>query len=183
MSVVAGRYARALADAVFDQKADQKLDALKTAATLQEIEAMVEASHELRVVWDNPSVSAEQKHAVLDAIAAKTKLPKLLRNFIAVLIDHRRVPQLREIVREFQAEINDRLGLADAEVTTARELKPNERKQLEQKVATVVGKTIRARYSTDAAVLGGAVIRVGSTIYDGSVRGQLQKLKEQLTNS
>jgi F-type H+-transporting ATPase subunit delta len=178
MSVVTGRYARALADAIFDQKAD----ALKTAAALQEIEALVDASQELRVVWDNPSVSADQKRAVLDAIAARTKLPKLLRNFMAVLIDHRRVPQLKEIVREFEAEINDRLGLADAEITTARELKPAERKQLEQKVAVVVGKTIRARYTTDAAVLGGAVIRVGSTIYDGSVKGQLQKLREALSS-
>jgi F-type H+-transporting ATPase subunit delta len=178
MSVVTGRYARALADAIFD---DQKADALKTAAALQEIEALVDSSHELQVVWDNPSVSAEQKLAVLDALAAKIKLPKLLRNFMAVLIDHRRVPQLKEIVREFQAEINDRLGLADAEVTTARELKPGERKQLEQKIGAVVGKTIRARYTTDAAVLGGAVIRVGSTIYDGSVRGQLQRLKEALS--
>src|SRR5260370_32050113 len=86
MSVVTGRYARALADAVFDQKQD----ALKTAAALRDLEALLKSSHELRVVWDNPSVSAEQKRAVLDAIAAKAKLPKLLRNFVAVLIDHRR---------------------------------------------------------------------------------------------
>jgi len=177
MSVVTGRYARALADAVFNQK----VDALKTAAALHGLEALLESSHELRVVWDNPSVSAEQKRAVLDAIAAKAKLPKLLRNFVAVLIDHRRVVQLREIVREFEAEINERLGLAEAEVTTARELSASERKRLEKRVSEVVGKTVKASYVTDAAMLGGAVIRVGSTIYDGSVRSQLQKLKEALS--
>ena len=125
MSVVTGRYARALADAVFNQK----VDALKTAAALHGLEALLESSHELRVVWDNPSVSAEQKRAVLDAIAAKAKLPKLLRNFVAVLIDHRRVMQLREIVREFEAEINERLDLAEAEVTTARELSASDWKR------------------------------------------------------
>jgi F-type H+-transporting ATPase subunit delta len=178
MSVVAGRYARALTDAIFDQK----LDALKTAASLRELKELLDSSHELRVVWENPSVSHEQKHAVLDAIVQKTKLPKLLRNFMAVLIDHRRVGQLGEIVREFEAEINDRLGLAEAEITTARELGANERKRLEKKIAEVVGKTIKANYATDAKVLGGAVVRVGSTIYDGSVRGQLQKLKEALSS-
>jgi F-type H+-transporting ATPase subunit delta len=177
MSVVTGRYARALADAVFDQK----LDAPKTAKALREIEALLNSSPELRVVWENPSVSPEQKRAVLDAIAAKAKLPKVLRNFMAVLIDHRRIEQLAEIAAEFEAEINDRLGLAEAEITSARELAANERKQLEKKVAEVVGKTIKARYITDSNVLGGAVIRVGSTIYDGSVRGQLQKLKEALS--
>ncbi len=145
MSVVTGRYARALADAVFDQKQD----ALKTAAALRDLEALLKSSHELRVVWDNPSVSAEQKRAVLDAIAAKAKLPKLLRNFVAVLIDHRRVMQLREIVREFEAEINERLGLAEAEVITARELSASERKRLEKRVSEVVGKTVKASYATD----------------------------------
>jgi len=99
-----------------------------------------------------------------------------------VLIDHRRIEQLAKIAGEFETEINDRLGLAEAEVTSARELGANERKQLEKKVAEVVGKTIKARYITDANVLGGAVIRVGSTIYDGSVRGQLQKLREALSS-
>ncbi|HZR27547.1 MAG TPA: ATP synthase F1 subunit delta [Terriglobales bacterium] len=177
MSVVTGRYARALADAVFDQK----LDALKIAAGLRDIEALLVSSAELRIVWENPSVSPEQKRAVLDAIAAKAKLPTVLRNFMAVLIDHRRIEQLGEMAGEFEAEINERLGLAEAEVTSARELGANERKQLEKKVAEVVGKTIKARYITDANVLGGAVIRVGSTIYDGSVRGQLQKLRETLS--
>src|SRR5260370_40139703 len=83
MSVVAVRYARALADAIFDQK----LDALKTAAALHELKELLDSSHELRVVWENPSVSHEQKHGVLDAIVQKTKLPKLLRNFMAGLSD------------------------------------------------------------------------------------------------
>lgn len=177
MSVVTRRYARALADAVFENK----LDALKIAATLDDLEALLVSSQELRVVWQNPAVSAEQKRAVLDAIARKMNLPKLVRNFMAVLIDHRRVSQLAEITREFEAEVNDRMGLAEAEITTARVLATSERKQVEKKIAQVVGKTIKARYNIDANVLGGAVIRVGSTVYDGSVRGQLQRLKEALS--
>lgn len=178
MSVVAGRYARALADAIFDQKQD----ALKTAAALGDMKQLLDTSHELRIVWENPAVSPAQKHAVLDAIVHKIKLPKLLRNFMAVLIDHRRVAQLPEILREFEAEINDRLGLAEADITTARVLGASERKQLEKKIAELVGKTIKANYATDTKVLGGVVIRVGSTIYDGSVRGQLERLKEALSS-
>ena len=178
MSVVTRRYARALADAVFENK----LDALKIAATLDDMQALLVSSHDLRVVWENPAVSAEQKRAVLDAIARKINLPKLVRNFMAVLIDHRRVSQLAEIVREFEAEVNDRLGLAEAEITTARVLATSERKQVEKRIAEVVGKSIKARYNIDANVLGGAVVRVGSTVYDGSVRGQLQRLKEALSS-
>ena len=177
MSVVTRRYARALADAVFDNK----LDANKIAGTLDDLEALLVSSQELRVVWENPAVAAEQKRAVLDAIARKMSLPKLVRNFMAVLIDHRRVSQLGQIAREFGAEMNDRLGLAEAEITTARVLSTSERKQMEKKVAEVIGKNIKARYNIDANVLGGAVIRVGSTVFDGSVRGQLQRLKEALS--
>jgi len=104
-----------------------------------------------------------------------------LRNFIAVLIDHRRVAALPEIARQFELELNERLGLADAEVTSARELSEAEKHALEVRVGQVTGKKIRARYITDSKVLGGAVVKVGSTIYDGSIRGQLEKLKEALS--
>ena len=94
---------------------------------------------------------------------------------------HRRVAALPEIARQFGLELNERLGLADAEVTSTRELSDAEKHALEARVGQVTGKKIRARYMTDSKVLGGAVVKVGSTIYDGSIRGQLQKLKEALS--
>jgi F-type H+-transporting ATPase subunit delta len=176
MSAVASRYARAFADLLFEQRAD----AAKISEQLQSIVAMAEQSQPLREVWENPSVPAEQKRAVLDALARKAGTPKLLRNFVAVILDHHRSAQLPEIARQFQEELNQRLGLAEAEVTSARELTIQERKRLETQIKAVTGKSVKASYSTDANLLGGALVRVGSTVYDGSVRGQLEKLKEQL---
>jgi len=174
MSAITSRYARAFADVVFEQ------EPAKIAEELVSLQALIASSSALREVWENPAISSVQKRAVLDSIAAKTGMAKPLRNFIAVLIDHGRIPQLEEITRQFQAEINQRLGVENAEVTSVRELAPAERQQLEKKIAAATGKKIKARYATDPELLGGVMVRVGSTIYDGSVRGQLQKLKEEL---
>ena len=176
MAAITRRYARALADIVFERK----MDAQKTAAELRGLVALVEESQPLRDVWENPAVSPEQKLGVLDAIAKKMGAEPVIRNFMAVVIDHRRVSQLEEIARQFEAEVNQRLGMTDAEITTVRDLSSDERNQMESKIAAMTGKTVKAIYNTDAGVLGGAIIRVGSTIYDGSVRGQLQKLRQQL---
>jgi len=173
---VFSRYARAFADVVVERK----LDPRKVEDELAAFVRIVESVPDLRTVWESPSVDARQKHAVLDKIVARIAGSRLLRNFIAVLIDHRRMAALPEIARQFELELNERLGLADAEVTSARELSDSEKRALEARVGQVTGKKVRARYKTDAKVLGGAVVKVGSTIYDGSIRGQLEKLKQEL---
>jgi len=174
---VFSRYARAFADVVIEKK----LDPRKVEDELGAFVKVVESVPVLRMVWENPSVDARQKHAVLDKIVAHIGGSRMLRNFIAVLIDHRRVAALPEIARQFEIDLNERLGLADAEVTSARELSDAEKRALEARVGEVTGKKVRARYSTDTRVLGGAVVKVGSTIYDGSVRGQLERLKQELS--
>lgn len=176
MAAITSRYARAFAEVVFEKK----MDALKAAEALRGMVALVESNPELKTIWENPSVPAEQKRAVLDAITRKIDSPAPLRNFIAVIIDHERVAQLGEIAQQFEAEINQRLNRAEAEITSARELIPEERREMEGKIASVTGKSVKAKYEIDPKLLGGAIIRVGSTVYDGSVRGQLQKLKEEL---
>jgi F-type H+-transporting ATPase subunit delta len=120
---------------------------------------------------------------VLDAIAQRAGISRPVRNFIAVLIDKRRTRFLAEIVAQFAQELNQRLGFADAQITTARELGVTERTALEQDLTRVTGKTVRARYEQDPAILGGAIARVGSTVYDGSVKGQLERLRQQLASS
>jgi F-type H+-transporting ATPase subunit delta len=104
-----------------------------------------------------------------------------IRNFVAVLISNRRIHAFDEIAQESMAQVNDRLGIADAEIVSSRDLAAEERRKLETEVAKVTGKTLRVSYSIDPKVLGGAMVKVGSTIYDGSIRGQLQRIKEQLT--
>ena len=179
MSAVYSRYARALTDVVFDMK----LDASRTVEQVNLLVAAFEGSPELRRVWESPAIPADQKRALLDSIAARTQVSKPVRNFVAVLIDHHRVAALPQIAKQFESELLQRLGMADVHVTSSRELSGDERSQLEMEIERMTGKKVRARYTTDRSLLGGAVVKMGSTVYDGSVRGQLQKIKEQLTAS
>ena len=177
MAAVNIRYARAFADVVSSLK-------LNGASVLQEVntlQSVLDSSEELQRVWENPAITAEQKQRILDALVSRLGLSKPVRNFAAVLIDHRRVGQLRAIARLFERELNHRMGLQEAEVTSARDLGEDERRALEQQIERMTGKRVRARYGIDRGLLGGAVVRLGSTVYDGSVRGQLQKMKEQLS--
>ncbi|HUR36338.1 MAG TPA: ATP synthase F1 subunit delta [Terriglobales bacterium] len=176
MAAVSSRYARAMADVVVTNK----LDAGKTTVDLEQMSETLNASADLRNIWESPSVPSPQKLKLLDAVGAQAGVSKQVRNFLAVLIDQRRIGLLVEITALLKAELNERMGFAEAQVTSARELSADERATLEAEVAKATGKTIRAKYSQDAQVLGGAVVRVGSTIYDGSVRGKLKKIKQQM---
>ena len=179
MSVIASRYARAFADVVFTMK----LDPNTTMSEVRSMQQLVQDNIELRRVWEDPSIPAEQKRAVLDGLVQKLGSSRQVRNFFAVLIDHRRVSQLDDIVAEFQHEINDRLGFAEAEIYTARALSDPEKRELENKITELTGKRIQAKYVIDTKLLGGAVVQLGSTIYDGSVHGQLQRLREELASA
>jgi len=176
MAAVTARYARAFADVVFEQK----LDAQKIEAEVRETESAIAESPALRHTWDNPAVPNPSKYKVLDAIIAAIGGSRITRNFIALLIERRRIRALSEIRAQFEAELNERLGIAYAGVTSVRALGDDEKRALESQIAKVTGKKIRASYATDKSVLGGTVVKVGSTVYDGSVRGQLQRLKQQL---
>jgi F-type H+-transporting ATPase subunit delta len=177
MAAVLARYARAFADVAVKHK----LNPEKIVAEMAEVAALVDGSRELRNVLANPAVSREQKHALLDAIVKRMGASKLLRNFLAILIDHRRIANIGEIVEQFKQELDRRMGIADARVSSARALSAAERKSLENQLSEITGKTVRATYVEVAALLGGVTVRVGSTIYDGSVHGQLQRLREQIS--
>jgi F-type H+-transporting ATPase subunit delta len=178
MASVTNVYARAFADVVLGNR----LDAQKVLQEARLLSAMVADNRELRQVWEAPSISAEQKRGVLDAIVAQYGISKPVRNFVAVLIDHRRVHFLTSVVEQFEKELNARLGFAEADITIAHDLAEDERRNLEQQVEKVTGKRVLARYSKDPSILGGAIVRVGSTIYDGSVQGQLERIKEAMTS-
>ena len=178
MASVPNTYARAFADAVLDGH----LDPQKTLEEAQALAALVAESKDLREVWETPSITAEQKRAVLDAIVAREGISRIVRNFVAVLIDHRRTNFLAAIVQQFELELDRRMGFEEVEITSARELNDGERRTLEGKVADLTGKKVRARYQRDPDLLGGAVVKVGSTIYDGSVSGQLERIREALSS-
>jgi len=176
MASVNSLYARAFADVVIAHK----LNPAQSITQLEEISEMIKSSSDLRVVWENPTVPMSQKLKLLDAIAGQGGLPKQARNFIGVLIEKHRLKVLPEITAQIKVELNERLGIAEAEISSARDLALDERTALESQLAKTTGKKVQARYARNPSLLGGALVRIGSTIYDGSVRGQLQAIKEQI---
>ena len=176
MAAVSSRYARALVEVVLEQK----LDANIAREQLNSFAEAVRESRDLRRVWESPAVPAEQKRAVLDCIVGQMNAFKAVRNFIAVIIDHRRIPMLDEIARQFAVELDVQLGFVEAEISSARQLSTEEKRGLESQVERLTGKKVRARYASDPGLLGGVMVRVGSTIYDGSIRGQLERMKQEL---
>jgi F-type H+-transporting ATPase subunit delta len=175
INAVARRYASALADVALEQKSADRAKA--------DLGAFVEAffpSSDLRNALDSPAVGRDVKQRVLEEIAKRMNLEPAVRNFIYLVVDHHRAESLRDIQQAFQEELNARLGIAEAEVTSARALNVDEKQQLTAALERRTGKKIEARFSEDKALLGGAVVRVGSTVYDGSVRKQLARMREQL---
>jgi F-type H+-transporting ATPase subunit delta len=178
MASVASTYARAFADVVLSAH----LDASRAVGGLREIAKLLDENALLKRVWENPAVPADQKRNLLDAVVQREGIDKPVRNLIAVLIDHRRVPFLPRIIEQLEKELDARLGFAEAQISSVRELGDAERRALEAQVAKTTGKKVRAQYALDSSLLGGAVVRVGSTIYDGSVKGQLEKIREAITS-
>src|SRR5271157_4557987 len=177
MASVASTYSRAFADVVLGSH----LDADRCVAELRTIAGLLAESSDLRRVWENPAIPADQKRRVLDVIAERDKISTQVRNLVAVLIDHRRIHFLDSIILQLGKELDARLGFAEAEITSARLLGDAEKREFEAQVGKLTGKKVRARYGQDASLLGGAVVRVGSTIYDGSVKGQLERIREEIS--
>lgn len=178
MASVASTYARAFAEVVLDAH----LDVQRAVGGLQRIAGLLAESTELRRVWENPAVPAEQKRRLLDAIVHREGIERHTRNLIAILIDHRRTAYLERIRQQLEKELDARLGLAEAHITSARELGDAEKRTLEGQIAKITGKKVRAHFRLDASLLGGAMVRIGSTIYDGSVKGQLERIKEAISS-
>jgi F-type H+-transporting ATPase subunit delta len=175
IGAVALRYAAALADVALEQKAADRVKDDLAAFT----EAFSSAA-DLRIFLESPAAAREAKSKVIETIAARMELAPAVRNFVQVLVDHGRMEMLPEIQQAFHGELNNRLGIAEAEVVSARELSAAEKQRLTVALERRTGKKIEARFRGDASLVGGTVVRVGSTVYDGSVREQLTRLREQL---
>ena len=169
------QYANALADVALAQGAADS--ALKQ---LGDFAAAFEGSSELRNFLTSPAVLREAKHGVIAKIAARVGAGKMIRNFLFVIADHQRTHILPEIVAAFQDVVRQRQGIAEAEISSAVELSAVQKKRFAQTLERLTGKKIEAKYSLDPTLLGGAVVRVGDTIYDGSVRNSLDEMRARL---
>jgi len=177
MAIVDSRYARAFAAVV----EDQKLDIVAAQGQLKDFADTLEGSVELREVLENPSIPEPQKMKVLDAIAGRIGMSKTARNLIAVMISHQRLNEVHEVLASYAGVADAERSITEAEIVSARPLDAANRKLLEEQVSKLSGgQQVRATYSEDAGLLGGAVIKIGSTVYDGSVRAQLQQLKQRM---
>lgn len=179
MSAIGLRYAQAFAAVV----ASQKLDPLATRQQLADFSDTLAESQALREVLSNPAIPSDQKLRVLDAIASRLGLFPQVRNFLAVIMDHQRMNMLNEILDEYHGLADEQAGLAEAEITTAHPLNSADRAELEAQVSRLAGGRVNATYREDASLLGGAVVRIGSTVYDGSIRAQLQGLRQKLISA
>jgi F-type H+-transporting ATPase subunit delta len=178
LTAVATRYANALADVV--TAGGSPISPPDAVSELRAFEAAFAASTELRNALETPAVPAGRKRAVVGRIAEILKLSRISRNFLYVLIDHRRIAALSGIIDSFELMVDDRLGFARAEVSAAREMSEPQRAALSVVLERLTGRRIRMRLTVDEGLIGGVVARIGSTVYDGSVRGQLASLGRRL---
>jgi F-type H+-transporting ATPase subunit delta len=175
VQTVARRYATALADVVIARgEAKQVHDELSAWERMMHENAM------LLVVFSNPTIPYDQKQNVLSALIARAKLRPTTANFLQVLLKNQRLAELGEVNKRFAYVLDERAGAISADVTTARPVPVAVQEALRAKLASMTGKNVRLSFETDEELIGGIVTRIGSTIYDGSIRNQLERAKAQL---
>lgn len=174
---IARRYSLALADVV---AATPDADRIK--AELANWGDLLTSNEQVKTVFGNPSIPHLGKEKVLEGLLAKTKPSKTTANFLRVLLRNGRLGDLAEINDRFAAVLEERSGVVTANITSARELPSTERKEFERNLEKVTGKKVKIEFQIDQEIIGGVITRIGSTVYDGSVRTKLENLREQLVN-
>ena len=177
MKALAERYAGALVDVALEKhEADQVKQELSAFA------ALVRESPELHSFLANPSIARSAKHAAIEQLVARMGASRTLRNYLFVIVDQRRAGMLPEIEEAFSRILDARQGITQASVTSSAELTPAERAELVEVLDRLTGEKVQAQFATDAELIGGAVVRIGSTIYDGSVRTQLERMRAKMVS-
>ena len=175
---IASRFARALAEIL--SNSDAADDAV---VKLQAFRDLQESSPELKNILVSPAVPARKKRSAVARFADQLGFSPVLKNFMYVLIDHRRTAMLGEILVSLQGQLDERRGIIRANVQSARPLDDGQRSEVEAALGRATGKQVFGQYAVDEALIGGLVARVGSLVYDGSVRGQLQAMRSRLVRS
>jgi F-type H+-transporting ATPase subunit delta len=169
------QYANALADIVLEQGAAEP-----ARKQLADFEAAYAESAELRSFLASPAATRQEKHGVIEKIIARLGASKIIRNFLFVIVDNQRALLLPEIVAAFEQVLMDRQGIEQAEVVSPVELNNTQKSTLLRTLERLTGKRIQAKYTLEAGLIGGAVVRIGDTIYDGSLRKKLNVLRARL---
>lgn len=176
MKSVSFQYANALADIALQQGAAEPVG-----RQLQEFAASYKESAELQNFLASPAVTAEDKRGVLEKIAGRMGASKIIRNFLFVIADHGRANDVPEIAKAFAEVVRQRQGIAEAQVYSAVRLTEAQKAELTKSLAGLTGKNVDPNYFIDPELLGGALVRVGDTIYDGSLRNRLEQMRARLS--
>ena len=175
VETVARRYAAALADVVTETGETENIR-----GELQQWEAMMNANEELLNAFRNPSVPQNQKEKVLNSLIEKAKPARATANFLRVLLRNGRLTDISAINKKFSSVLEERQGGVSAKIISARPLSETEKQELKTNLEKMTGKRVSPNFEIDKNIIGGVVTTIGSTVYDGSVKTQLQTLKEQM---
>jgi len=177
VETVARRYAVALADVVTKTN-----ETTSVQTELKIWEEMMSSNSQLLEAFSNPSIAHDNKEKVLENLIEKTKPTKTTANFLRVLLRNSRLTEISEINERFAVVLEERSGAIAAQVTSARPLSEAEKADLQTNLNKLTGKNVSPNFEIDENIIGGVITRVGSTVYDGSIKTQLENLKEQLFN-
>ena len=177
--VAAGRYARALFDVVLKER----LDVERVERELSAFAETINGHETLRRVLSNPAIPPSRKRAVIEQIVAHQPVTPAVARLLTMLAERDRLSLIDDLMRAFRERVMDHHQVVRAEVTTAVALPPDRVTALQQGIARATGRQVQLETRVDPAIIGGAVTRVGSTVYDGSVTTQLQRLKQQLSST
>jgi F-type H+-transporting ATPase subunit delta len=176
-TTIANRYARALADVVVERNETNEV-----AKELNDFERMMSENPQLREVFASPVIATERKRAVLDELLSRAGFRQTTANFLRLLLDNARLHNLDQMLDALSRELDVRMNVVSAEVTTAREIGQQEKAALHSQLKAATGKEVRLQFRTDPAIIGGVVTRIGSLVYDGSIKNQLAQMKRELMN-
>jgi F-type H+-transporting ATPase subunit delta len=171
------QYATALADVAITQRAADAVTEQLTG-----FGALYAESGELRNFLSSPAVTREAKHRVIEKLLSRVGGSEIVRNFLFVVIDHQRTHLLPEIIAAVQEEIKKHEGITEAQVSSAVELSKAQKAEMEFTLERLTGKRVEAKFSLEPSLLGGAVVRLGDTVYDGSLRSRLNNLRARLAS-
>jgi F-type H+-transporting ATPase subunit delta len=177
MSVVtvARRYAEAMVDVAISRNEVEPID-----NELRVFAGSMKASRELYDVFASPIVSQTDKLSLLNALIARLNIGQMTANLLRTMLKHYRLHHVAEVYEQFRRKMNERKGLIVAEVATATQVGAAEQARLGRTLEQMTGKQVEFKFHTDASLIGGVVTQIGSVVYDGSVRTQLQAIKERL---
>jgi F-type H+-transporting ATPase subunit delta len=177
VETISRRYGTALADVVLKSGETETVK-----AELKIWEQLMTANSELQSAFGNPAITHPKKEKVLEQLIARTQPSRATANFLRVLLRNGRLMNLGDIMKRFELILEERSGIVSAEVASARELSEAQRRELKVNLEKRTGRQVKIDFAVNPELIGGVVTRIGSTVYDGSVKTKLENLREELVN-